>query len=333
MQRVTIRDVAAAAGVSVATVSRVISGTRPVRQELASAVEEACRRLGYRGDQVARSLRRRSTQAIGMIVPHIANPFFAGLVQAVERELRSADQSLLLGDSRDDPELEAFHVRALLDRRVDGVLMIPCEAEASSRTVREALREIPVVQLDRWVSDVDADHVAVDNAAGIAAALGHLEALGRRRTAFIGAQPSISTARERLNAYSGTARAQKGRTHKEVLLGDFSLEWGNKAAHELASRGDFPDGIVCGNDLIALGVLQGLRELGVDVPSRVAVVGFDDIGFAQISHPPLTTVRQPLDAIGAEAARLLLGRVGGYHGPPRRTRLAPELVVRGSTSV
>jgi len=331
MARVTIRDVAEAAEVSVATVSRVLSGARQVNPELVAVVEATCERLGYRKNHVARALRARSTQTVGMIVPHIANPFFAGAVQAVERALQVEDYGLLLGDSRDDPELEAAHVRTLLDRRVDGLVMIPCEAEASGRTVGEAAAEVPIVQLDRWVEGVDVDRVAVDNEAGIDAALQHLASIGRRWPAFVGAHSSISTARERLDAYRRGAGRSRSPRDRDEFLGEFSVEWGRKAALDIAARGSAIDGVVCGNDLIALGVLEGLREAAITVPTAVAVIGFDDIGFATISHPALTTVRQPVDAIGAEAARLLLSRLAGYEGPPRRTRLTPELVVRGSS--
>lgn len=331
MARVTMRDVAEAAGVSVATVSRVLSGARQVDPELAGVVEATCERLGYRRNNVARALRRQTTQTAGMIVPHIANPFFAGAVQAVERALQVEQYGLLLGDSRDDPDLEAVHVRALIDRRVDGLLLIPCETDASGPAVTEAAREIPIVLLDRWIDGIDADGVAVDNEAGVQATLAHLDAIGRRYAAFVGAAASIPTARERVEAYRSGVRRTRIANAGE-LLGDFSVEWGRKAAVELAARSRRPDAIVCGNDLIALGVLEGLREAGVDVPSAMAVTGFDDIGFATISHPALTTVRQPIDEIGAEAARLLLGRIAGYEGPPRRTRLAPELIARGSTS-
>lgn len=331
MTRVTMRDVATAAGVSVATVSRVLSGARQVDPELVATVESTCERLGYRRNNLARALRRRTTQTAGMIVPHIANPFFAGAVQAVERALQAQGYGLLLGDSRDDPDLEAAHVRALIDRRVDGLLMIPCEADASGPAVAEAVREVPIVLLDRWIEGIDADGVAVDNEAGIDAVLEHLAGIGRMHPAFVGAAESIPTARERLGAYRRGVRRTHA-TNAGELLGDFSVEWGRKAALEILARARRPDAIVCGNDLIALGVLEGLRESGVDVPSAMAVTGFDDIGFATIAYPSLTTVRQPIDAIGTEAARLLLERIAGYEGAPRRARLMPDLIVRESTA-
>lgn len=331
MSEITMRDVAEAAGVSVATVSRVLSGNRPVRPEIATSVREASERLGYRTHYVARALRRQSTQTVGMVVPYIANPFFPGVVQAVERSLHAGGHALFLCDSQDDPEIEADRVRALVDRRVDGLLVIPCDAEASAEAVREAARRVPLVQLDRCVEGVEGDHVGVDDAAGIAVVLDHLWACGRRRLVFVGAHESISTAGERLAAYRRGAVRFHPDSQQDVLLDDFSIEWGRRAAQRLSARRQLPEAIVCANDLIALGVVQRLRAARLEVPRDVAVTGFDDIGFAALGDPPLTTVRQPVEAIGEESVRLLLGRLAGEEAAPQRVRLAPELVVRAST--
>jgi LacI family transcriptional regulator len=326
----TARDVADAANVSVSTVSRVLSGRRPVKPELAEVVREASERLGYRPNYLARALRRQATQTIGMLVPQIADPFFIGIVEAAERLLHAEEHELFLCDSQDSPELEAVRARALIDRRVDGLLLIPCDT-TSAETVRSCAQRVPIVQVDRYVEGVSADFVGTDNQEGVRAALDHLHELGRRRIAFVGAKSTASTAVERLAAYrQGVSGDFHPSSARNVLLGDFSIEWGEAAARELTAH-RLPDAILCGNDLIALGVLREFRAQRISVPADVAVVGYNDI-FADLANPPLTSVRQPRQGLGEEAARLLLRRLRGEAaGTPQHIRLVPSLVVREST--
>lgn len=326
-----MRQVAEDAGVSIASVSRVLNGSRTVTPELVQAVREASERLGYRTNYVARALRQRSTQTVGMVVPHIANPYFPGVVQAVERNLSTGDHDLFLCDSQDDPEIEAERVRGLLSRQIDGLLIIPCDERASSATIREARRHVPVVQVDRHAVRARTDRIYVDDHAGIRAVLEHLAALGRRRLAFVGAQPTISTAHRRLDAYLAEVRKLDPASAERVLLGDFSLEWGQAATFRLLDQRPWPDAVICGNDLIAIGVVNALRAAEVGLRDVIAVTGFDDIGFATVCSPPLTTVRQPIDELGAAATGMLLDRLAGDERPPRTLCLTPELVVRGST--
>jgi LacI family transcriptional regulator len=328
----TLSDVAQAAGVSTATASRALSGKRAVNPRLVRAVRVASERLDYRMNEVARSLRQQRTQTVGMLVPRIANPFFLGIVEAAERALHAAGHELFLCDSQDDPAVEATRVRALVARRVDGLLVIPCDTSASTQTIKTAGSQVPLVQLDRYVDGVDADYVGIDSEAGIRSALDHLASTGARRVVFISAAASNTAAAERLEAYRRLARDRFDSPSAEsCLLGDFSLAWGRSAVAQLRVDG-LPDALACGNDLIGLGALQELRSMGVKVPRQVRVLGFDDIGFAALSDPPLTTVRQPAEAIGREGARLLLGRLSAdAPAPARLVRLMPSLVVREST--
>ncbi|GAA4884134.1 LacI family DNA-binding transcriptional regulator [Saccharopolyspora cebuensis] len=323
---VTIHDVAARAGVSVATASRALSGQRGVRPENRSKVLAAADALAYQPNAVAAALRSRTTRSLGVVVPRIANPFFATLVEEVEQRLHAADRSLLLANSRYDPELERRQVGALLDRQVDALLMVPCHRVRSAEVLAEAAARVPVVQLDLHVDGPAASWVGVDNAAGISLVVEHLAALGTRRTAFVGAEPTDSAAQARLDGYR---RAAPGGAD-DVLLGDFSKEWGQRAGTRLLDRAELPGAIVCGNDTIALGVLSALAERGVAVPDEVRVTGFDDIPYAALAQPPLTTVRQPQGAIAAEAVRLLTARWDGAEPVSQRTAIAPELVVRAS---
>ncbi|MFC7344451.1 LacI family DNA-binding transcriptional regulator [Saccharopolyspora griseoalba] len=317
---VTIHDVAAHAGVSVATASRALSGQRGVRQANRDKVVAAARELGYEPNVVAASLRSRTTHTIGMVVPRIGNPFFATLVEEVEKQLQGGNRSLLLANSDYQPEVERRQVQALLDRRVDALLLIPCHRERSEEALAAAAARIPVVQLDLRVDGFDASWVGVDNEAGMRELLGHLDA---RRTVFVGAEPTDSSAQSRLDGYR---RAGAG---DEVLLGDFSKEWGEKAAGRLLSEG-LPEAVVCGNDVIALGVLAEFARRGVRVPQEVRVTGFDDIPYAELGQPALTTIRQPQAEIAAEAVRVLHDRLAGVETTSRRTAITPALVARSS---
>lgn len=327
---VTIHDVAAQAGVSVATASRTLSGQRGVRAQNRERVLAAAHDLNYEPNVVAASLRSRTTHTIGMLVPRISNPFFANLVETVERQLHDGRRSLLLGNSHYDPELEERQMRALLDRRVDALIMIPCHREHSVAVVNAATARVPAVQLDLHVDGYSGSWVGVDNEAGTSLVVNHLAGLGARSLAFVGAQPTDSSAQARLNGYQRSIRRHPGSTGT-VLLGDFSKEWGRCAVERLLDETTLPDAIVCGNDTIALGVLGSLARHGVRVPRDVWVTGFDDIPCAELPQPSLTTVRQPQEQMAAEAVRVLSCQLTGDDRPSQRIAIAPELIVRSST--
>jgi LacI family transcriptional regulator len=328
---VTIREVAQEAGVSIATASRALSGRRPVLEAHQRAVLEASDRLGYRANTAARSLRTRTTGTVGMVVPRISNPYFPLLVEAVERQLSATGRELLLCDSQNDIGIEAARVTALLDRRVDGLLFIGCHRRASAAIVKKAQAQVPVVEMDRYVDGEEVDFVGVDHEAGIVAVIEHLRDTGRRTSVFVSSETVDSSALLRLRAYRKTMRKVDAESARHVLLGDYSLEWGRQAVESLIEEGPLPDSIICGNDIIALGVIAALREARLAVPTDVAVTGFDDIPFAAISTPPLTTLRQPADEIGAEAVQMLQRRLEGSDEQPAHVTLRPELLVRGST--
>jgi LacI family transcriptional regulator len=328
-QRSSIRDVARLAGVSTATVSRVLTGARPVREESAAAVLAAVERLSYRPNQLGRALRRQSTQVVGMILPKVDNPFFPAVLQSSEQYLRNKGYALLLCTSDDDPAVEGQRVEMLVDRRVDGLLVSPCHRVRSATAIEDAARTVPVVELDRGTDGYTGDFVSVDDAAGIQQLVSHLRQTGRRALAFVGGE---------VTSYSGACRASAferlepaARSRKRILVGHFSEDWGYRAGHTLLSSADRPDAIVCGNDLIAIGVTFAAEELGVRIPEDVAVTGYDDIELARMCRPPLTTVRQPVIELTHRAIDLLIARLHDPDRPPRRVLLPTELVVRAST--
>jgi LacI family transcriptional regulator len=327
---VTIRDVADRAGVSVATVSRALSGSRRVSPDLAARVADAADELGYRHNALARALRRGQTNTVGMVVPEIGNPFFPTVVEAVERTLAETRRDLFLCDSQLDAETERRRVRALVGRKIDGLIIIPVSATHSAASLREAVGRVPVVQVDRYVPGFDADWVGVDERAGITRIIEHLFARGARRCVFVSARPDSSAAQERLADFDTAAR-----THRiacdEPLLGAFSAEWGRQAAVRLLALPTLPDAVVCGNDEIAVGVLCEFRRRQIRVPEQVWVTGFDDIRFALLTDPPLTTVRQPHEQMATECVRLLDERIADPEAPIRRVAVTPTLVIREST--
>jgi len=305
----TIRQVAKAAGVSPATVSRALHGTRPVRPELRARALEAADRLNYRANRVAQALRTRSTGTVGMVVPNVANPFFPVVIQAVEKELRRHGVHLLLCDSGDDVREEAELVRSLLDHRIDGILISPCDRLSSRAAVRLAASTVAVTQIDRWALP-GTSYVGVDQEAAMTEVIEHLIAEGCRRFAYVSSTSRASTAAERLRAYRRRVRRVHAPSAGRVYQGKFSLEWGREAARQIVAERDLPDAIVCANDLVALGVLDVLRSKKVLVPEDVLLTGFDDTELASIAWPPLTSVRQPFEMIGRKGVELVLSPKG-----------------------
>jgi LacI family transcriptional regulator len=328
---ITIRDVAARAGVSVATASRALSGSRPVSASNQRVVTKAADTLGYRKNRIAAALRRQVSDTIGLVVPQINNPFFPALIESVHTELQATTKQLLLCDSMQNPHEEKQRLQALLDHQVDGILISPCDPVNSLGAVRATASRVPIVQLDRRVSGEASDWVGVDDAVSMRLIAEHIAGLGAQSAIFVGAEPSSSSsARLRLAGFADAA-AQAGVTTLLPLLGDFTTCWGVAAARLIVEASPPPDAVVCANDLIALGLLRQLAHTGIQVPRDVLVTGFDDIAAAELSIPSLTTIRQPYDALAHEALRLLTERYEQPDGPGQSIAVSPQLIVREST--
>ncbi len=330
--RVRLRDVAARAGVSTSTASRVLSGSPRVSPSAREAVLEASDRLGYRGDRIARALRTRRTGTVGMLVPDIANPFFAELIESATRELEAVGVDLLLADSHGSVDAEARWLVGLSERRVDGLLVVPVHHHRSRAALERVAHGLPLVQIDREVDGLPADFVGVDNDRGLADIVAHLTERDVTRVALVGGPESSSTGRGRSRAFERAVANSSSLTVSVRESGDFSTAFGREAARRILC-GVAPEAIVCGSDIIALGVMAELRRRRVAVPGEVLVTGFDGIMMAELTEPALTTVVQPCNAIAAEACRLLELRLGGDDGPVRHSLVAPRLAVRGSTRV
>jgi len=327
----TIRDVARAAGVGQATVSRVLNSSGYVHPDTRARVLQAAADLGFVPSQTARSLVRKSTATVGLIIPDITNPFFPAITRGVEDAASASGYTVFLCNTDNDPAMEAQDVRKLRERRVDGVIFVGAtdRRDLMATLVAEG---VPVVVTDRQVADLDVDMVLVDNRAGALLACRHLIGLGHSRIAHAAGHLATRTGQDRLAGYR-EALAEAGIAPDEGLVytGDFTLESGYQAAEVLLGRTPRPTAIFCGNDLVALGVLRAAEAAGLAVPDDLSIVGFDDILLAALVRPALTTVRQPAYSMGELAMRMLLDRIAGETGGSRRHLFQPELVVRSTT--
>lgn len=328
----TMRNVADHARVSTATVSHVINGTRYVSPELTERVLAAMQELNYQPDAVARSLRRRETLTVGLIVPSTEIPFFAAVARSIEEAAFRAGYSVILCNSGWSSPRELRYLRNLLARRVDGLVCISLEmtADQIAPVVREGT---PVVMFERRMPGIGLDAVGINNVQGARAAMTHLLELGHRRIGCIRGLGTSSLSGVRLAAYRQTL-AEWGIEYDPDLVrpGDYQPESGRVAAQELMDLDDPPTAIFALNDMMAIGALQALHKRNLRVPDDVAVVGFDGIPLTQYTSPALTTVAQPVTEMGKVAIDLLLARIRG--DGPREAQFVvvePALIVRAST--
>jgi LacI family transcriptional regulator len=327
----TIREVAQAAGVSVATVSRVVSGSaHGVRPDTRDRVLEAVARLRYQPNLVARGLKKRVTGTVGLIVPDISNPFFPAIARGIEDVASRAGMGVLLCNTYEDLVKERAYLTLLDKRMVDGLIFATVGANTTHlRMLRR--RGVPVVLVARAPDRVGIDAVLVDNRRGAREAAEHLLRLGHRRIAFIGGPPTLPVANERLAGYRDALASAGIPLNPDLLCdGGFRTEGGGAAVGQLLQRRAPFTAIFAANDLMAIGAMEELRRRGRRVPQDVAVVGFDDITFASLVEPRLTTVAQPKYRMGCLAMERLLDLLGGGDRRPRRLALEPRLVVRES---
>lgn len=326
----TIVDVARRAGVSVSTVSHVVNGTRRVNADTAQLVEEAIAFVGFRPNALARSLKRASTDSVGIAMSVISNPYFSDIVCAIEAECARLGLMVFLSDTRDDPAQELKVVQALHQRRVDGIILAP-SADPDRRAIKYLDESrIPFVLVDRLLSS-RFDQIGVQNKSAMQLLVAHLISHGHKRIAFVAGQPGFSTARERTQGYKAALKAG-GVAYDEALLvaANPSTQSAAASTRKLFELADPPTAVATGNNLATIGAMHGLRELGLRVPDDVALVGFDDFEWADYFEPRLTVVAQPCQEIGRDAASLLIERITKPDGKRRTIRLKPRLVVRTS---
>jgi len=312
----TIRDVAEQAGCSIATVSRVLNGTAPIATDTRGRVAEAISALGYRRSEVGRSLKRQTTETIGLVVPSLTNPVFASSAQGVQSQARSLGMGVLLATSDYDPDLELKAVEAFLGQRVDGLLITVCDPENSPALALLDVEAKPYVLLYNQPTRGERPAVTVDNVAAAKAMTGAMLAAGHRRIAFVAGR-FASSDRSRLRYQGFTqALAERGLAATPPIEVDFLAEEPDAALAPRFRRARPPTALFCSNDIVALAAIAALRRLGLDVPEDVSVTGFDGIAIGTMVHPALTTVRQPTRAMGVCAMELLVKRIAGRAIPP-----------------
>jgi len=324
---VTVYDVAKMAGVSGATVSRAVNNPAAVSPDTLARITKAIAKLGYAPNQIARSLKAQASHTIGVIIPDITNPFQVKIAKGVERVLSAAGYTPILCDTEESPEQEERYLTDLLDRRIDGLVVVPAmESRGLLPMIRK--RGLPVVFVDRSISS-DFDCVKCNNVSGLALLVGHLVQLGREDIRMIGGPQATVVGSERNDAFRMLLdRYRLPRDAGSLLEGDFSVEAGYRLATELLRARPRPQALITANNFMGIGALKAIREAGLKLPADLDLVVFDELGeLAELLEPPLTFVRQPALEMGAQAAALLLERIqGGNHQAPRSVVFEPVLV-------
>jgi LacI family transcriptional regulator len=332
----TLRDVASAAEVHPATASRALNpGTRLlVSEETARRVIEVADRLGYRPNPVARSLRTRRSNTIGVLIPDLNNPLFPPIIRGIDDRLAEHGYVALIGNTDADPVRERLIFDQMRARHVDGFVLATATLN-SSILAEAAAAELPVVLVNRTAQDYPFSSVSVDNEQGVRAAVAYLVSLGHTRIGHIAGPQDISTGTARLRGFQEAMRSH-GLTVGAggiVYAYGYTVEEGLRCGRELLESATDLTALVAANDMLAVGCYGALDELDLRCPGDVSVIGFNDMPFVDRLRPPLSTVRFPHSQVGTEAARLLIERIDTGEGSPVKILfLAPELVIRGSTA-
>ncbi len=319
--RPTLQDVARKAGVSAATVSYVLNGTGSVGEDVQKLVRAAAKSIRYRVNYVARATRTGQTHSIGLILPDINNPFFPEMAHVIQAEARRAGYAVFLIDSEGDTAIERSGAEDLIGRGVEGIVWFPASEHDS---LAEFQNDVPIVVVDRPLPNYDT--VSSDYVAGGAMLAEHVIQKGHQSIGMVTGPQALPSARMRRDGFV-QAVGDSGSIAWEVE-NDFSIQLSDATRRQI--KDESVSIIVCGNDLIAIGVMRALHEQGRRVPDEMCVAGFDDIPWAGYSIPGLATVRQPFGDLGKEAADILIRRIGGDVVPAMNLQLGMRLVSRGS---
>lgn len=323
----TIKQVAQHAGVSAATVSRVLNNDARVSIEVRERVLASVKELDYRPNRIARSLRRQSSETIGVIVSDIENPHFTKAVRTIENAAYEQGYRVVLCNTDESAEKQKAYLDVLAAEQVTGIIIAP--AVADDPTIRHLLDTgIPIVAFDRSLNDERADAVLADNVAAAQLATKHLIDQGRKHIGFIAGRAKIKTGADRSLGYE-LAMREAGR---EPIIGEggFRMELAQQATKDLIASHKELDGLVIANNLMAIGAARVLRESGVTIPEEIAVVGIDDPPWAPLVSPAMTTLGQPTQTMATMAFDLLVGRIRKERSVPREMVYQFELIVRES---
>lgn len=331
-KRVTLGQVAQVAGVSRATVSLVVRKSPLVAEQTRERVEQVMAELDYVRDIGAARLRNNSSRTVGVIVPNLVNSFFTEFLAGVEQVMGEEDRVVLLANSQDDLHRQREILQRFRGHGVDGVILCPAEGTSADLPAQLHSWGLPVVQSLREVGQGSTDYAGADYVEGVRLAVQHLVHLGRRRITFLSVAAKTSAREERLIGFA-RAIAEICAEDGGIVETDLSWEGSANSAAAVLALDNRPDAVLCFNDILAAGLMLGLRDAGVEPGRDLAVVGLDDLPLAKLTYPPLTSVAMNPAGIGAAAARLLARRLADADAPVERSIIAPRLIVRDSSAL
>jgi DNA-binding LacI/PurR family transcriptional regulator len=328
---VSIKDIARLAGVSHSTVSRALHQSPLIPPETARRIQRIAQEQGYTASAVARSLVTRRTQAIGVVVTSIADPFNGDLVDGIEEVANERGYSVILATSQANPDRELAVVRSCQERRVDGILVASSRVGALYVPILSDL-DVPIVLINNQHGSDFAHSIRIDNIHGMRLATEHLLELGHRQIAYVGDRFGLHSDEERFAGYRQALTSREIPFDRELVMqGDGKADAAASALDQLLKGRSRPTAVACYNDMTALGLIHRAQEHGIAVPDELSVTGFDDIPFAAFARPPLTTIRQPRRDMGRQAMRLLFALLNGEEAQ-KTSVINGELIVRGSTA-
>lgn len=325
-----IKEVAKKAGVSVATVSRVLNNSDLVSEETKERVLKAIKELNYHPNLLSRNLRHLKTKMILALLPNVSNPFYARVVKGIEDVAHKHGYNVMLCNTDSNPEKERAYLELLKNKLADGVILMASTMKKEELTL--LAKNYPVVQCCEYIEDAGASYVSIDNFSAAYKAVRHLINLGHSKIALLSCKNEFISTKLREEGYK-KALEEAGIKFDEKLVkyGDYSFKSGIRAAKELLSMQEKPTAIFAISDIMAIGVIKALKEAKLKVPENVAVVGFDDINFASMYDPAVTTISQPKYDLGCVAMEMLLNFIEGKQKNPQGVFLEHELVIREST--
>ncbi|MFD0694455.1 LacI family DNA-binding transcriptional regulator [Paenibacillus sp. GCM10027628] len=331
--KATIYDVAKEAGVSIATVSNAINGKGKISQKRREEILKVMERLQYQPSLIASALMGKKTFTLGLLIPDISNPFFAEIARAIEDQAHQNGYSVIMCSTDNKDERVERYITLLEQKSVDGII-IGTGIENMEILSLLQNKSIPIAMIAREASALAVDTVVADDFVGGMLAAEHLISLGHRRVAILAENLKVSSSRERIRGFKqGMHDAGISFSDDNIIICEYKVEEGKRGIQELLGRSsaEHPTAIFCCNDLLAIGALQGAKELGLRVPKALSIVGFDNTILATVTDPPLTTVSQPMEQMGKLVFNLLIDNLEKKDGIKQRIVLRPELIIRQST--
>jgi LacI family transcriptional regulator len=329
--KVTIKEVAKRAGVSISTVSLAINKQEHVSEELRQKVFDAIQELNYRPNALARSLKNKKSKVIGLVIPDIVNPFFPLMVRGVEDTAKRYGYAIILCNTDGKAEEEATYLGLFEEKCVDGFIFTSSGKIKKSLSLLQEIA-IPKVILDRRLDDLSIPTVTVDNIQGAYLATNHLIGNGKRRILFISGPDQLQSSLDRLKGYQQAFEENKLAIESELItFGDFSFESGQKVIKDILARKINFDAVFGANDVMTLGAMVVLSELGIAIPDEIEFIGYDDIYLSAFFKPALTTVKQPAYEMGCEAVKMVLRSMNSKTALVNSKVFKPQLIIRESS--